>query len=375
MISTSPRESPFRIWIGAFTGHVHALLHPNQPTNPRPPYGIEQTPKRETTVPHVGYEWAQCINAPSPPMIYENPSVGVQGLAFINPHNTTTTSQFGGSSTSSAFGPASPPSCGVLTARLPDFLASVSNYSGFAARSIATTTFSLGRSDLQTLDSYQVSMGGSSFAHPMGPNVALLQPPSRPLAHLARSHVASHKPSGLHMHPLLAYSRLHAPFQYDVGQIPSAQTVLDCTTRSPVPPHTLAQPATDPPIGGLDQLLLKSHKLPWTIVVKSWAPALRAGRLNSRTIPGGVITNSDVLYTIHTTLLARVTPEEWEALGNESRAQKKVKRAYEKRCSVMGGWDGVRRVDWLGCKNHLVGIEVDRSNGNNHGKLIFAQIV
>ncbi len=39
-----------------------------------------------------------------------------------------------------------------------------------------------------------------------------------------------------------------------------------------------------------------------------------------------------------------------------------------------GGWEGgVRRVDWLGSKTHLVGVEIDKSNeaGENVGKLVF----
>ena len=195
-----------------------------------------------------------------------------------------------------------------------------------------------------------------------------------------RSHVTFHQPTSLHMHPLFAYSRLHhAPIQYDVGRTPSARTVLDCTTHSPVPAHTLAQPASDPPTAAPDQLVLRSHKFPWTIVVKASSVSSsnkKIKRSNSRSsVTGTVITNLDVLYAIHTTLLARVTPEEWEALGNGSKAHRKVTRAYEKRCSVMGGWEGgVRRVDWLGGKTHLIGIEVDRSSGNGVGKLVFARI-
>lgn len=182
------------------------------------------------------------------------------------------------------------------------------------------------------------------------------------------------------MHPLFAHSLLHhAPIQYDVGRAPSARTVLDCTTHSPVPAHTLAQPATDPPTAAPDQVVLRSHKFPWTIVVKASSPSSsnkKIKRSNSRSsVPGTVITNLDVLYAIHTTLLARVTPEEWEALGNGSKAQRKVTRAYEKRCSVMGDWEGgVRRVDWLGGKTHLIGVEVDRSSGGGVGKLVFARI-
>jgi len=94
----------------------------------------------------------------------------------------------------------------------------------------------------------------------------------------------------------------------------------------------------------------------------------------SSSTQAGVITNLDVLYAVHTTLLSRVTPEEWEALGNGSKAQRKVAKAYEKRCNAMGGWEGgVRRVDWLGVKTHLSGIEVDKSGGNSVGKLIFSK--
>lgn len=84
----------------------------------------------------------------------------------------------------------------------------------------------------------------------------------------------------------------------------------------------------------------------------------------------------DVLYAVHTTLMIPVTPEEWEALGQGSRAQQKVTRAYERRCTRMGGgWEGgVRRVDWLGEKTQLVGVEVDRSGGGSGtGKLVFAK--
>lgn len=187
------------------------------------------------------------------------------------------------------------------------------------------------------------------------------------------------------MHPLFAHSRLHhAPIDYDVIHPPSARSVLDSTIHSPVPVHTLSQPATDPPTSAPDQLVLRSHKFPWTIVVTASGPAVTGGsgpsrkmaRTHSRSssMQGNVITNLDVLYTVHTTLLSRVTPEEWEALGNGSKAQRKVTRAYERRCSLMGGWEGgVRRVDWLGGKTHLSGIEVDKTSGTNVGKLIFSK--
>ena len=80
-----------------------------------------------------------------------------------------------------------------------------------------------------------------------------------------------------------------------------------------------------------------------------------------------------MLYAVHNTLMLPITPEEWEALGHGSKARQKVTRAYERRCTRMGGgWEGgVRRIDWLGEKTRFVGVEVDRSTGV--GKLVFAK--
>jgi hypothetical protein len=41
-----------------------------------------------------------------------------------------------------------------------------------------------------------------------------------------------------------------------------------------------------------------------------------------------------------------------------------------------GGWEGgVRRVDWLGSKTHLVGVEIGKSieAGENVGRLVFGR--
>jgi hypothetical protein len=88
------------------------------------------------------------------------------------------------------------------------------------------------------------------------------------------------------------------------------------------------------------------------------------------------VTNLDVLYALHRVLAIRVTHEEWEALGHGSRAQQKVTRAYEKRCIKMGGgWEsGVRRIDWLGGKTGLIGVEVDKiAVGDGVCKLVFGK--
>lgn len=75
------------------------------------------------------------------------------------------------------------------------------------------------------------------------------------------------------MHPLLAYGRLHRPpISYDITYTPSYRAIVDRSTLTPIPSHTLAQPATEPPT--MIQLVLKADKLPWPIVATaSGSPA------------------------------------------------------------------------------------------------------
>ncbi len=182
--------------------------------------------------------------------------------------------------------------------------------------------------------------------------------------------------TALHMHPLLAYTRLHrSPITYDVMFTPSARTVLDRATHSAIPSHTLSQPATDPPTPSSSRLILRSHKFPWPVVVTGSGPRFTIGP-QKKGSKQNAITNLDVLYAVHNMLLTPVTPEEWESLGHGTRAQQKVTKAYERRCTRMGGgWEGgVRRIDWLGEKTRLVGVEVDKSaGGGGSGKLVFAK--
>jgi hypothetical protein len=167
------------------------------------------------------------------------------------------------------------------------------------------------------------------------------------------------------------------PISYDVTYTPSSRTVVDRNTLSPVPAHTLAQPATDPPT--LTTLVLRSDKLPWPIRASSSSakPVPRfylAGSSNAGN-PSTPVSNLDVLYALHNTLSVRVTQQEWEALGHGSRAQRKATRAYEERCTKMGGgWDGgVRRIDYLGEKIRLIGVEVDKTADGGAGKLVFGK--
>ena len=184
------------------------------------------------------------------------------------------------------------------------------------------------------------------------------------------------------MHPLLSYTRLHhAPISYDIAFTPSARTVVDRTVHSPFPAVTLAQPATEPPIPASSRLVLRSPKLPWVVVVGPIGspPSFFIGKDGEKrkAKSSAALTNLDVLYAVHSTLMTCVTPEEWHSLGEGSRAQRRVAEAYKERCTRMGGgWEaGVRRVDWLGSKTHLVGVEIDKSNeaGENIGKLVFGR--
>lgn len=188
------------------------------------------------------------------------------------------------------------------------------------------------------------------------------------------------------MHPLLAVSRLrNAAISYDVTYTPSSRTVLDRNSHMAVPAHILSEPATAPPTPSTSRLVLRSDKFSWPIVV---GPSPSSSKSKSKSSGGAMffiatsssskrssphITNLDVLYALHNTLTTRVTQQEWESLGHGSRSQRKVTRAYEKRCAKMGGgWEGgVRRIDWLGSKTMLLGVDVDRTTGS--GKLIFGK--
>jgi len=85
--------------------------------------------------------------------------------------------------------------------------------------------------------------------------------------------------------------------------------------------------------------------------------------------------HAPISYDVAFTPSARTV--EWHGLGEGSRAQRRVAEAYKERCTRMGGgWEGgIRRVDWLGSKTLLVGVEIDKSNegGENVGRLVFGR--
>ncbi|EIN08143.1 hypothetical protein PUNSTDRAFT_143829 [Punctularia strigosozonata HHB-11173 SS5] len=200
--------------------------------------------------------------------------------------------------------------------------------------------------------------------------------------HVPLDHASHHAPKPpttsstplVDMHPLFTSTRLHnAPISYDITYAPSASSVLDRKTHAPVAGATLAQPATEPAVPVTSRLVLTSHKFPWAVVVN---PSSAGGR-HTHTSRSTPITNLDVLHAVHSTLAKRVTAEEWNSLGADSMVQRKVRKAYEKRCKKLGGgWEGgVRRIDWLHGKTRLAGVEVDKNAGAGASgvcRLVFA---
>ncbi|KAK7038624.1 hypothetical protein R3P38DRAFT_548620 [Favolaschia claudopus] len=173
-------------------------------------------------------------------------------------------------------------------------------------------------------------------------------------------------PTSFTLHPLFAYVRPtnHAPISCDILYPPSSHTILDRSTRSPISYETLLEPATQPPL--YSQLVLKSELFPWEIVVRPNAAATGTSFPFPSTSPAkrrrhrAPISNIDVLFALHESLSEKVTQKEWVRLGRNSRIQRRLSRAYERRCATLGaGWDeGVRRVDWLDGRTRVVGMEV-----------------
>lgn len=198
-------------------------------------------------------------------------------------------------------------------------------------------------------------------------------------------HIESHvsfthpnRPIIVQMHPLLACSRAsRSPISYDITCSPSSKTILDRITHSPIPAYLLLQPATEPATTG--KMELKIEGIPWDVVVAPASgrgpvtPAVAGHRRRIAQPPEPAITNLDLLFAIHQTMYTRVTREEWEALGNGSSSQRKVARAYEKRCLADGtGWEeGVRRIDYLKERTKLVGIEVLSGIGGGTKRIVF----
>ena len=175
--------------------------------------------------------------------------------------------------------------------------------------------------------------------------------------HHPRNPKPMHRASTCTPHPLLSYTWLHhVPIFYNIAFTPSARTVVDRTVHSPLQglqAVTLAQPATELPIPVSSRLVLCLQKLPWVIAVGPIGSPptffiCKDGE-KRKAKSSAALTNLDVLYAVHTTLMTCVTPEEWYSLGEGLRAQRRVAEAYKERCTRMGGGqEGMPRVDWLG---------------------------
>ncbi|KAJ7112180.1 hypothetical protein C8R44DRAFT_632288 [Mycena epipterygia] len=133
--------------------------------------------------------------------------------------------------------------------------------------------------------------------------------------------------------------------------------IIDRSTRAPIPYEMLDEPATEPTV--YSQFILKCDFFPWGVIVRpnaSGASPAKSTRFPFTRRPP--MTNLDVLFALYDALSERVTEEEWAQLGQRSRAQRRISRAYEQRCIKLGGgWEaGVCRIDWLHGRTRLVGI-------------------
>ncbi|KIL59118.1 hypothetical protein M378DRAFT_180970 [Amanita muscaria Koide BX008] len=337
---SASKEQPQSATHGSYSKHHRGLSDPLTHYAQSPIY---QTPARPRSSSH---------KLPERPPLY--PLYAPSG-SFSSVYSTASTTSRANSSTGHPTRPVLPPR-------------------STSATSVAVSDQS--RGEPKSVLKRDSTWSGSSSKSSHRPHVSFLNP---------------NKPPTLIMHPLLAYSRLHRPpICFDVTYAPSSCAVLDRSTLNPVPPHTLTQPATEPPT--YSRLVLRCDKLPWPVVVNSQTESYQAPPANgrkfyigssssssshSRRNSSAAITNLDILFALHSTLSVRVTSTEWEALGKGSRAQRKVTRAYEKRCQKMGGgWEGgVRRLDYLGQKKILVGIELDKTSNDNGGtgKLVFGK--
>ncbi|KAF8069324.1 hypothetical protein FPV67DRAFT_1669330 [Lyophyllum atratum] len=215
--------------------------------------------------------------------------------------------------------------------------------------------------------------------HKIHKHNTILPRPEAPELHVSFLPPRRRQPA-LQIHPLLVHTCLQrSPLAYDVAHPPSPDSLIDRRTRSTILAATLAQPATKP---STPTLVLKSPKFPWAIVATSARANTKYSRSASVSkvrLDNGPVSNLDILHAVHTTLAARVTPQEWSALGQRSRAQRRIMQEYERRCvRAGGGWEeGVRRIDYLCGKTLLIGIEVDKEKskgvGNQDvmGRLVF----
>ncbi|KAF9023002.1 hypothetical protein BDZ89DRAFT_1193453 [Hymenopellis radicata] len=171
-------------------------------------------------------------------------------------------------------------------------------------------------------------------------------------------------PKRLHMHPLLASTPSHrAPIAYDVRYMPSARGVGE---------GLLNQPATDPPTYTALQVVIGATQMRWKWMLTVYPPI-------SPACPSMPISNLHLLTSIYAFLATPLTYADWLALGPQQ--QRIVTEAYEARCrmseeqskrlskgknqegiyTMVGGWrEGARRMDCLGSRTCLVGVESDR---------------
>ncbi|KAJ3513990.1 hypothetical protein NMY22_g14886 [Coprinellus aureogranulatus] len=222
------------------------------------------------------------------------------------------------------------------------------------------------------------------------------------------------KPQTTYMHPLFAWTetRPNAPIFYDVSTPPPTPGPATPTEEmkdfldQPIPLCTLLEPATEPPFcpqryprpspedirrrrsssssstrrpsnlrpGGLagKKKFFIDHESAFSSDTEDEDDDVPYPRRRS-SVPerDAVITNLDVLRSIHSSLSLPISQADWTQLSEDD--QKEVSKAYRKRCRGAqergtesprpgGVWaEGVKRVDFLKGKSVVVGIEASDS--------------
>lgn len=191
------------------------------------------------------------------------------------------------------------------------------------------------------------------------PDVGLAYPPSPASTLSSRS-----SPGGFQVHSLLASSThkyaASCPFDWDVMYDPRKTlrptSSLGSLPGYPLPPVTLMQPATTPPLA---QVTIRCAVLPFAIIVQ---PSKVHGNV--------CVTIGDVLYEVYKNLRSHVSPGEFQhTCQQRPECRQPIEQAFFARCqaSPEGREEerkGLRRIDFLMGATKFQGLEVVQSDGS-----------
>ncbi|TEB24351.1 hypothetical protein FA13DRAFT_1797379 [Coprinellus micaceus] len=206
-------------------------------------------------------------------------------------------------------------------------------------------------SSVSSLESVESRSSLQSSYGPCTPRTSPLGTPAKSKCRVSFENPT--KPRKTYMHPLFAWTRTRptAPICYDVLAPPPSpvaptqdgSTIKDFLDQ-PIPLCTLLEPATEPPTKG--KMMLYCQELGWE--VPGVCPRKKKFFIDNESAcssdteddddddwyPGrpsnAVITNLDVLRSIHSSLSLPISQADWTQLSEDDR--KDVSKAYRTRC-------------------------------------------